>query len=128
MKLNPTSALLPVSLPQFNTIHPYVPSSQTNGYQSLINELEAHLCSITGYDKFSFQPNSGAQGEYAGLCAILAYLRDKGEGQRDVSATPTLRLRVHVHVYFIRVLCNTVYNVRSFLFESNVFSRFFVIK
>ncbi|XP_019863193.1 PREDICTED: glycine dehydrogenase (decarboxylating), mitochondrial-like [Amphimedon queenslandica] len=88
MKLNPTSALLPVSLPQFNTIHPYVPSNQTTGYQSLIDELESHLCSITGYDKFSFQPNSGAQGEYAGLCAILAYLRDKGEGQRDICLIP----------------------------------------
>ncbi|XP_019857871.1 PREDICTED: glycine dehydrogenase (decarboxylating), mitochondrial-like, partial [Amphimedon queenslandica] len=88
MKLNPTSALLPVSLPQFNTIHPYVPSNQTTGYQGLIDELESYLCSITGYDKFSFQPNSGAQGEYAGLCAILAYLRDKGEGQRDICLIP----------------------------------------
>ena len=94
MKLNPTSALLPVSLSQFNAIHPYVPPRQTAGYQALIDELEEHLCTITGYDKFSFQPNSGAQGEYAGLCAILAYLRDKGEGQRDVRATPTL-----VHAY-----------------------------
>ena len=99
MKLNPTSALLPVSLPQFNTIHPYVPSNQTIGYQTLIDELEAHLCTITGYDKFSFQPNSGAQGEYAGLCAILAYLRDKGEGQRDVSATPTLRGYMYIYIF-----------------------------
>lgn len=85
MKLNPTSTLLSVSMPEFNSLHPYVPSSQLLGYQEMLSELEAHLCDITGYDRFSFQPNSGAQGEYAGLCVILAYLKDKGEHQRNVS-------------------------------------------
>ena len=86
MKLNPTSTLLPISLPEFNNIHPFVPSEQTKGYQEILTELEKHLCEITGYDHFSFQPNSGSQGEYAGLCVILSYLRDKGETQRNVSS------------------------------------------
>ena len=86
MKLNPTSTLLPISLPEFSNIHPFVPSEQTKGYQEILTELEKHLCEITGYDHFSFQPNSGSQGEYAGLCAILSYLRDKGETQRNVSS------------------------------------------
>lgn len=94
MKLNPTSALLPVSLPEFNSLHPFVPHTQTQGYQLLLDELESHLCRITGYDSFSFQPNSGAQGEYAGLCTILSYLRDKGETQRDVSD-------INVYLYMI---------------------------
>ncbi len=86
MKLNPTSSLLPISLPEFNSLHPFAPTSQAEGYMEMLEELEKDLCEITGYDKISFQPNSGAQGEYAGLCAILSYLKDKGETQRHVSS------------------------------------------
>jgi glycine dehydrogenase len=88
MKLNPTSALLPISMPEFNSLHPFVPSDQTRGYQEMLEELEAHLCDITGYDKFSFQPNSGAQGEYAGLCAIMEYFKDRGETQKNICLIP----------------------------------------
>ena len=84
MKLNPTSTLLPVSMPEFSSLHPYIPSSQCVGYQEMLDELESHLCDVTGYDKFSFQPNSGAQGEYAGLCVIMAYLKDNGHTQKNV--------------------------------------------
>ena len=70
MKLNGTSEMLPVSWPEFASIHPFAPRDQAQGYMQLIEEFEAMLVEITGYDKISMQPNSGAQGEYAGLLAI----------------------------------------------------------
>ena len=85
MKLNATTEMIPCSWPHFASIHPYQPPSQTKGYQLLINELEHDLCTLTGYDNVSFQPNSGAQGEYAGLRVIGAYLQSMGEGHRNVS-------------------------------------------
>lgn len=84
MKLNATTEMIPCSWPQFASIHPFQPPSQTKGYQLLINDLENDLCTLTGYDNVSFQPNSGAQGEYAGLRVIRAYLESKGEGYRNV--------------------------------------------
>ncbi len=103
-------------MPEFNSLHPFAPPYQAVGYQELLEELERDLCEITGYDKFSFQPNrfvwlnssgkqvnvylwrswsynedvfflffSGAQGEFAGLCTILAYHKDRGEQHRKVS-------------------------------------------
>ncbi|XP_037758995.1 glycine dehydrogenase (decarboxylating), mitochondrial [Chelonia mydas] len=88
MKLNSSSELAPITWKEFANIHPFVPLDQAQGYQQLFRELERDLCEITGYDKISFQPNSGAQGEYAGLTTIKAYLNAKGERQRNVCLIP----------------------------------------
>ena len=84
MKLNATTEMLACSWPQFTKIHPFAPIAQAKGYQQMMSELEYDLCEITGYDNVSFQPNSGAQGEYAGLRVIKAYLSAKGEPNRNV--------------------------------------------
>jgi len=89
MKLNAASELYPISLPEFANIHPFVPLYQTAGYQTVFNELEKALCEITGFDAISFQPNSGAQGEYAGLMVIDQYHRSRGEGHRNVALIPS---------------------------------------
>lgn len=88
MKLNATAEMIPVTWPEFAQIHPLAPAQQTLGYQTLIDELEEMLCECTGYDAVSLQPNSGAQGEYAGLLAIRAYHRARGEGHRKVCLIP----------------------------------------
>ena len=85
MKLTGTTELLASSWPQFANIHPFVPLDSVQGYRRLMEELKHDLCEITGYDDISFQPNSGAQGEYAGLRVIKAYLDHKGESNRNVS-------------------------------------------
>uniref|UniRef100_A0A673LXE4 Glycine dehydrogenase (decarboxylating), mitochondrial-like n=1 Tax=Sinocyclocheilus rhinocerous TaxID=307959 RepID=A0A673LXE4_9TELE len=79
---------LPITWREFANIHPFVPLDQAEGYQQLFRQLERDLCEITGYEKISFQPNSGAQGEYAGLAAIKAYLNSKGESHRTVCLIP----------------------------------------
>jgi glycine dehydrogenase len=89
MKLNATAEMMPVSWPEFANIHPYAPADQMLGYQELIADLSDKLCQITGYDAISMQPNSGAQGEYAGLLTIRAYHRSRGEEGRDVCLIPT---------------------------------------
>ncbi|XP_045619185.2 glycine dehydrogenase (decarboxylating), mitochondrial [Procambarus clarkii] len=89
MKLNSTTEMMPCSFPHFTEIHPFVPPEQALGYRLMFEELEHDLCEITGYDKISFQPNSGAQGEYAGLRAIMSYLDARGEGHRNVCLIPT---------------------------------------
>ncbi|XP_018601995.1 glycine dehydrogenase (decarboxylating), mitochondrial isoform X1 [Scleropages formosus] len=88
MKLNSSSELMPITWKEFANIHPFVPLAQAEGYQQLFWQLERDLCELTGYDKISFQPNSGAQGEYAGLAAIKAYLNSKGETHRLVCLIP----------------------------------------
>jgi glycine dehydrogenase len=88
MKLNSTAEMIPVTWPQFCNIHPLAPAEQTQGYKELIDTLEAMLVECTGYDAVSLQPNSGAQGEYAGLLAIRAYHRARGEGHRDICLIP----------------------------------------
>jgi glycine dehydrogenase len=88
MKLNATAEMIPVTWPEFADIHPLAPPSQTRGYQELVDSLEAMLVEITGYDAVSFQPNSGAQGEYAGLLAIRAWHASRGEGHRDICLIP----------------------------------------
>ena len=88
MKLNATAEMIPVTWPEFANIHPFAPAAQTQGYQELIAGLEAQLVEITGYDAVSLQPNSGAQGEYAGLLAIRAYHRSRGEDRRDICLIP----------------------------------------
>ncbi|EDM13111.1 glycine decarboxylase (predicted), isoform CRA_a [Rattus norvegicus] len=79
---------LPITWREFANIHPFVPLDQAQGYQQLFQELEKDLCELTGYDRVSFQPNSGAQGEYAGLATIRAYLDQKGERHRTVCLIP----------------------------------------
>ncbi|MEN1939686.1 aminomethyl-transferring glycine dehydrogenase [Luteimonas sp. MJ246] len=88
MKLNATAEMIPITWPEFSQIHPLAPADQAEGYKELIEGLEAMLAEITGYDAVSFQPNSGAQGEFAGLLAIRAYLASKGEGHRDICLIP----------------------------------------
>lgn len=89
MKLNAASEMLPVSWPEFSYIHPFAPLEQTRGYLQIFEELEAALCEITGFSAVSLQPNSGAQGEYAGLLVIRAYHRERGEGGRDIVLIPS---------------------------------------
>jgi glycine dehydrogenase len=89
MKLNATAEMMALSWPEFADIHPFVPSDQTEGYAEVIGDLCGKLCAITGYDAVSMQPNSGAQGEYAGLLTIRAYHASRGEGERDVCLIPT---------------------------------------
>ncbi|MFL6588227.1 MAG: aminomethyl-transferring glycine dehydrogenase [Luteimonas sp.] len=88
MKLNATAEMIPVTWPEFANIHPLAPPDQTAGYTELIDGLEAMLVEITGYDAVSFQPNSGAQGEFAGLLAIRAYQQAQGQGHRDICLIP----------------------------------------
>ncbi|QNN76252.1 aminomethyl-transferring glycine dehydrogenase [Pseudoxanthomonas mexicana] len=88
MKLNATAEMIPVTWPEFGNLHPLAPAEQAAGYRQLIDELEAMLVECTGYDAVSLQPNSGAQGEYAGLLAIRAYHRARGEGHRDICLIP----------------------------------------
>ncbi|MFT8516028.1 MAG: aminomethyl-transferring glycine dehydrogenase [Acetobacter persici] len=88
MKLNATVEMLPITWPGFCDIHPFAPQDQTEGYQTLFADLEKWLCAISGYDAVSFQPNSGAQGEYAGLLAISAYHRAQGDAHRTVCLIP----------------------------------------
>ena len=89
MKLNASAEMFPVSWPEFGAIHPFAPLSQTRGYQQLFEELEAWLTSCTGFAGVSLQPNSGSQGEYAGLLIIRAWHRSRGEGRRNVCIIPT---------------------------------------
>ena len=89
MKLNATSEMMPVTWPKFACIHPFAPEDQTYGYIKMIKELEADLVEITGYDFVSMQPNSGAQGEYAGLIAIKKYHESQGEGHRNICLIPS---------------------------------------
>ncbi len=88
MKLNAAVEMLPITWPEFAQIHPLAPDEQTQGYRTLIEDLERMLCACTGYDAVSVQPNAGSQGEYAGLLAIRAYHASHGEGHRDVCLIP----------------------------------------
>jgi glycine dehydrogenase len=89
MKLNATAEMMALTWPEFAEMHPFAPADQVAGYRELIDDLSDKLCRITGYDAISMQPNSGAQGEYAGLLTIRAYHAARGEGQRDVCLIPT---------------------------------------
>src|ERR1700731_994998 len=89
MKLNATTEMIPLTWPEFGHLHPFAPREQAKGYHALFARLEQWLCDITGYDAISLQPNSGAQGEYAGLLAIRAYHAARGEGRRKVCLIPS---------------------------------------
>jgi glycine dehydrogenase len=88
MKLNAAAEMMPITWPEFGGLHPFVPSDQALGYREAIEDLSEKLCEITGYEAFSMQPNSGAQGEYAGLLTIQAYHRARGEGHRNICLIP----------------------------------------
>ncbi|WP_455482659.1 aminomethyl-transferring glycine dehydrogenase [Bartonella sp. B35(2025)] len=88
MKLNAAAELMPVSWPMVANIHPFVPKEDTAGYQEMIDQLNKWLCEITGFSQISFQPNSGAQGEYAGLLAIRRYYQSRGKHQRTLCLIP----------------------------------------
>ena len=88
MKLNAASEMLPLSIPEFNSIHPLAPKNQTEGYNELIASLEEYFCTITGFEACSLQPNSGAAGEFTGLLAIHSYFEKKGESQRKTILIP----------------------------------------
>ncbi|MFT0546315.1 aminomethyl-transferring glycine dehydrogenase [Allopusillimonas ginsengisoli] len=88
MKLNATAEMIPVTWPEFGNMHPFAPADQAQGYKELVDRLSSALCVITGYDAVSLQPNSGAQGEYAGLLAIQAYHHANGQPQRNVCLIP----------------------------------------
>lgn len=89
MKLNATAEMLPVTWPEFGQLHPFSPIDQAQGYKQMIDELSEWLIDITGYDALSMQPNSGAQGEYAGLITIQKYHESRGEGHRNVCLIPS---------------------------------------
>ena len=89
MKLNATSEMIPITWPEFANLHPFVPREQALGYTAMIDELEAWLCAITGFDAVCMQPNSGAQGEYAGLLAIHKYHLSRHEGKREICLIPS---------------------------------------
>lgn len=88
MKLNAAVEMMPITWPEFGQLHPFAPRDQTQGYAEAIDDLSRKLCEITGYDAFSMQPNSGAQGEYAGLLTIQAYHRARGDHDRKVCLIP----------------------------------------
>ncbi len=89
MKLNAASEMIPVTWPEFSRMHPFAPLEQAAGYAQIFRELEEALCRITGFAAVSLQPNSGAQGEFAGLMAIRSYHRDRGDARRDVVLIPS---------------------------------------
>ncbi|EMN7358115.1 aminomethyl-transferring glycine dehydrogenase [Vibrio parahaemolyticus] len=89
MKLNAAAEMIPITWPEFGSIHPFAPAEQAAGYAALAKDLKEKLCEITGYDTFSLQPNSGASGEYAGLIAIQRYHESRGEGHRNVCLIPS---------------------------------------
>jgi glycine dehydrogenase len=89
MKLNAATQLFALSWPEFNNIHPFAPTNQAMGYQQIFEEIESMLCEITGFDAMSLQPNSGAQGEYAGLMVIRAYHLSRGDKQRNICLIPS---------------------------------------
>jgi glycine dehydrogenase len=88
MKLNAASELLPITWPEFASVHPFAPKYQVRGYKEIIEELEKELCEITGFAGVSLQPNSGAQGEYTGLLVIRAYNENRGESHRNICLIP----------------------------------------
>ncbi len=89
MKLNATSEMIPITWPEFSSIHPFAPANQSDGYMLLIDSLSKWLVAVTGYDAVSLQPNAGSQGEFAGLLAIRNYLDSRGEENRDICLIPS---------------------------------------
>lgn len=89
MKLNATTEMIPVTWPEFGQIHPFAPLDQVKGYSKMFDQLSEWLCEVTGFDSMSLQPNSGAQGEYAGLMVIRAYHQARGDHHRNIALIPS---------------------------------------
>ena len=88
MKLNSATSLQAISQYEFNSLHPFIPTYQAQGFQQLFEELENMLCNLTGFDAFSLQPNAGSQGEYSGLLVIQKYHQSRGDTQRNICLIP----------------------------------------
>jgi len=118
MKLNATTEMIPVTWPEFAHLHPFCPVEQAQGYQEIINELKKDLATITGFSHVSLQPNSGAQGEYAGLLTIRNYLESKGQGHRNVALIPTSAHGTNpasaalAGFHIVPIACDTLGNIR----------------
>ena len=89
MKLNATAEMIPVTWPEFGQIHPFAPKDQTEGYQELFKNLNDWLCEVTGFAQMSLQPNSGAQGEYAGLMVFVLTTKASGDSHRNIALIPS---------------------------------------
>ena len=89
MKLNAAAEMIPITWPEFAELHPFCPPEQAEGYHQMIGQLSEWLVKLTGYDAVCMQPNSGAQGEYAGLLAIRHYHESRNEGHRDICLIPS---------------------------------------
>ena len=88
MKLNAAAEMMPLSWPEVGNVHPFAPEKYRTGYQAMIDDLDRWLCEITGFDKVTFQPNAGSQGEFAGLVAIRRFHESNGEGHRNICIIP----------------------------------------
>ncbi len=88
MKLNASTEMIPITWPELANLHPFVPLDQAQGYQEMFKDLSEQLCSITGFDAMSLQPNSGASGEYAGLMSIRGYHQSRGDHHRNICIIP----------------------------------------
>jgi glycine dehydrogenase len=130
MKLNAASEMIPVSWTHFSKIHPFAPASQTKGYQQVIDELSSYLCNITGFDACSMQPNSGAQGEFAGLLSIRNYHLTNGNAQRNVmlipisahGTNPASAVMVGMKVIVVKALENGYIDVADFKAKAEQYS------
>jgi glycine dehydrogenase len=130
MKLNAATEMMPLSWPSWSQIHPYAPLSQTQGYQFMIDELSKYLCEITGFDACSLQPNSGAQGEYAGLLAIRGYHLSRGDHHRNVmiipisahGTNPASAVMAGMKVVVVKALDNGYIDIKDLEEKANQFS------
>lgn len=121
MKLNAASEMIPLSWQHWSKIHPFAPKDQTGGYDFIVRELSKYLCEITAFDACSLQPNSGAQGEYAGLLTIKGYHESRGEGHRNVmlipisahGTNPASAVMVGMHVVVVKALENGYIDVED---------------
>lgn len=121
MKLNAASEMIPLSWQHWSKIHPFAPKHQTEGYQFIVRELSKYLCEITAFDACSLQPNSGAQGEYAGLLTIKGYHESRGEGHRNVmlipisahGTNPASAVMAGMHVVVVKALENGYVDVED---------------
>jgi glycine dehydrogenase len=130
MKLNAASEMMPLSWSNWNQIHPFAPSSQTKGYQLVLDELSRYLCEVTSFDACSLQPNSGAQGEYAGLLAIRGYHQSRGDHHRNVmlipisahGTNPASAVMAGMKVVVVKALENGYIDVEDLKEKANQFS------
>jgi glycine dehydrogenase len=131
MKLNAATEMMPLSWPGWSHIHPFAPASQTKGYQYVIDELSKYLCDITAFDACSMQPNSGAQGEYAGLLTIRAYHEANGEPHRNVmlipisahGTNPASAVMAGMKVVVVKALDNGYIDMDDLLAKANQYSK-----